>query len=188
MTGSFPPNVIQGIQSIGSDTSGPPKDQSAAGPALTCTASVVAEPVPSPTLTSAATTATVLPTASFAAHSPTSTVSTSSKPITLSTSALAGIIVVSMLIFATICGVAVFTFLRLRKRRMQPQSPKSNFKSWLKRDKGMEKLHSTDHLAELSETPLRNEMDGDKRQPTELSTIVRAELPARRSIYELPGS
>ena len=189
MTGSFPPNVMQGIQSIEGDASGPANDQSAAGPALSCTASVAPEPVSSPTMTSAATATTIAhPTATPAAQSPSNTISTSSKSITLSTGALAGIIVVSMLIFATISGVAVFTFLRLRRRRMQPQSPKSNFKSWLKRDRGMEKLNSTDHLAELSETALCKEMDGDKRQPTELSTIVRAELPARRSIYELPGS
>lgn len=52
----------------------------------------------------------------------------------------------------------------------------------------MERLDSTDHLAELSETATCKEMDADSRQPTELSTMVRAELPARRSIYELPGS
>lgn len=71
---------------------------------------------------------------------------------------------------------------------MQPQSPKFSFKPWMKRNKEMERLDSTDHIAELSETALCKEMDADRRQPTELSTIVRAELPARRSIYELPGS
>jgi hypothetical protein len=52
----------------------------------------------------------------------------------------------------------------------------------------MERLDSTEQLAELSATARRKELDADKRHPTELATIVRAELPARRSIYELPGS
>lgn len=52
----------------------------------------------------------------------------------------------------------------------------------------MGRLDSADHIAELSENAICKEMEGDKIQPTELSTMVRAELPARRSIYELPGS
>ena len=49
----------------------------------------------------------------------------------------------------------------------------------------MERLDST---AELAETAVCKELEADKRQPMELGITERAELPARRSIYEMPAS
>ncbi len=102
--------------------------------------------------------------------------------MSLSTGALAGIVVTSILLFATIAGIALFIFLRIRKRRMHPASPKSSF------GKAMQRLDSTDRFAELSETAVCKEMEADKWQPTELGTAVRAELPTRTSVYEMPAS
>lgn len=184
MIGSFPPNVLEGIQTIGSDIDGPSTDQSQAGAALTCTSSVAAE--------AAATTSAAIDT-SVPAPQPTSTGSISSVPppdpnqrssnsITLSSGALAGVVVSSIVIFAAIAGNAFFLFRRIRSHGMHALP---SFRLWSSRSKSIERLDST---AELAETAVCKEMEGDKRQPMELANTVRAELPARTSIYEMPAS
>jgi hypothetical protein len=186
MTGSFPPNVLEGIQTIGSDTDGPPTDQSQAGAALACTSSVAAEPAATTSTSSATGTSTLQPTSTVFASSGTSPnpSSHSSSSITLSSGALAGIVVTSIVIFAAISSSAIFLFRHIRKHRTNPVA---SLKSWSSRSKAMERLDST---AELAGTVVCKELEGDKRQPTELGATERVELPvnARRSIYEMPAS
>ena len=190
MQGSFPPNVIHGLQTIGTETSGPPTEQSPA--ALTCTSSVVAEPVATSTravtVSKSQPSTTSVPSKASASDSTSPSSNSNSNSITLSSGALAGIIVISILFVATIAGIALFVFLRIRKRRKHAQSPKPSFGLWSNRSKKLVRLDSTDQFAELSETAICKEMAADKRQPTELATAVRAELPTRTSIYEMPAS